>query len=343
MAQINVFATNGSGYLADDIRDSLKKRLPKRYQVKRSIHTLNTFSNGNILASVPNVRGAYCVVVHTQVPPVHTNLFELLSLLDSIYNAEPDNILLVFPYMPYVRSDRKNKPRISTMSVILAHTINRVCGVNKVLLMEPHDGHIKHYFEPQAQEISTMYLLAAYLKKEYLQSNDLRKKSKIVFPDAGAAKRYKDVANMLDLRTAYIDKDRPNDDENPDFHEIVGKVNGFICFIIDDECLTGGTIIGDAENLIRHGASEVIVVVTHPIFNDNNLPPDGVINKLEASQIKKVIATNSIPIAHKIAGKDKFVVISVDQLIAEAIKRIILKQSVSILHDPESVNRFKLL
>lgn len=334
MSQIKIFATRGSEYLANNIRDELKERLPKRHRVVRSQHVVDTFSNENIQVTVPNVRGAYCVVVHTQVSPVHDNLFELFALLDAIGNSEPDEVLLVFPYMPYARSDRKNKPRISTMSAWLAHNINRVCNVSKVLLMEPHDGHIKHYFEPQAQEISTMYLLAAYLKKNFLNDEGLRKKSKLVFPDAGAAKRYKPIAKMLGLETAYIDKDRPDNGEHPEFHAIVGEVDGYVCIMVDDECLTASTTIGDTENLKRHGAVEVIMVVTHAITNDKNLPEDGVIKKLEDAPISKILFTNSVPIAQKIAGREKFIVIPIEPLLAEAIKRIFMKQSISELHDP---------
>lgn len=343
MNQIKVFATSGSGYLANGICKLLKEKLPKRYKVTKSKHVVDVFSNENIQVTVPNVRGAFCIVIHTQVPPVHTNLFELFALLDAICNSEADEVLVVFPYMPYVRSDRKDEPRISTMSVWIAHAINRVCGVKKVLLMEPHDGHIKHYFEPQAQEISTMYLLAAYLKKEYLGNKEIFKKSKIVFPDAGAAKRYKDVATMLKLGVAYIDKDRPDNKENPEFKEVVGDVEGCICFMIDDECLTAGTTIGDAENLIHHKAEEVVMVVTHPITNKKDLPPDGVIRKLEESPISKIIFTNSVPIAHKVKGREKFIIIPDEPLLAEAIKRIITKRSISKLHNLESIKKFNLL
>lgn len=343
MEQIKVFATSGSGYLADGVCAFLKTRLPGEYLIERDQHTVYTFSNENLQVEIPNVRGAFCVVIHTQVPPVHTNLFELFSLLDAICNSEPDNVLLVFPYMPYSRSDRKNKPRISTMSVWLAHTINRVCGVKKIILLEPHNEHIKHYFEPQAQEVSTTYLLAAYLEKTYLQSEDLHKMSKIVYPDAGAASRYGNIAHLLNLGTAYIDKDRPDNKENPRFNEIIGDVNGFVCFMVDDECLTAKTTIGDAKNLIEHGAKKVIMIVTHPILNDKNLPSDGVIRKLHDSAICTVIFTNSIPVAHKIADKPKFVAISIDALIAESVKRVILKQSISELHNMESVKKLDLL
>jgi ribose-phosphate pyrophosphokinase len=229
------------------------------------------------------------------------------------------------------------------MSVLLARTINEVCGVKRVILLEPHDAHIKHYFKPQAQEVSTVYLLAAYLERNHLQSEELCRKSKIVYPDAGAAKRYGNIAHLLNLGTAYIDKDRPDNNENPQINDIVGDVKGFTCFMVDDECLTAKTTIGDAKNLIDHGATEVIMVVTHPILNDKDLPSNGVIMKLDESLIGKVIFTNSIPVAHKIAGKPKFVAIPVDALVAESVKRIILKQSISELHNMESVKKLDLL
>lgn len=344
MNQIRVFATSGSGYLADGVCDFLKKNnLPGGYIIERDKHVVDLFSNENLQVMVPNVRGAFCVVIHTQAPPVHTNLFELFALLDAICNSEPENVLLVFPYMPYSRSDRKNKPRISTMSVWLAHAINRVCQVKKVLLLEPHDSHIKHYFEPQAQEVSTMYLLAAYLEKNFLQNEELRNKSKIVFPDSGAAKRYGSIAKILKLPTAYIDKDRPDDKENTEIHEIVGDVSDFICFMIDDECLTARTTTDDAKNLMKHGAKEVVLLTTHAILNKNDAPDDFVVERLEKSDISRVIFTDSIPVAHKVEGRDKFTTISIVPLLGESIKRIILMQSISELHNIESIRKLDLL
>lgn len=343
MKQIKVFATTGSGYLADGICNFLKGRLPGGYLVERAEHIVDTFSNENIQVTAPNVRGSFCVIIHTQTPPVSNNLLELFALMDAICNSEAENVLLVFPYMPWSRSDRKNKPRISTMSVWLAHTINRVCGVKKVLLVEPHDGHIKHYFEPTAQEVSTMYLLASYLKDNYLKTREQHQISKIVYPDAGAAKRYGDIARMLGLKTAYIDKDREDNKENPRLKGIVGNVEGNVCFLVDDEVLTANTTIGDAEKLLECGAKEVNMVVTHPILSKKGSSPDQVAKNLNNSPISKIIFTNSIPTEDKIEGMDKFTVIPIEPLLSEATARIILMQSISELHTMESIRGLRLL
>ncbi|MBU2028915.1 hypothetical protein KJ761_03445, partial [Patescibacteria group bacterium] len=68
MEQIKVFATSGSGYLADGVCAFLKTRLPGEYLIERDQHTVYTFSNENLQVEIPNVRGAFCVVIHTQVP-----------------------------------------------------------------------------------------------------------------------------------------------------------------------------------------------------------------------------------------------------------------------------------
>ena len=166
-SSVKVFSTTGSEVLASEVCESLKPRLPDQLIPGRELvlsrSNVQRFSNQNIQVQVDNVRGHFVVVIHTQVPPVNDGLIELFALLDAINNARPADVLLVFPYMPYVRSDRKNKPRISTMAHRLAHILSVSFEIKRVILLDPHDSHIKHYFNPVADEISAIYLMIDWM------------------------------------------------------------------------------------------------------------------------------------------------------------------------------------
>ena len=265
-SSVKVFATTGSDGLASKICKALQSRLPSQLQAGDSLTLSKTdvqrFSNDNLQVQVENVRGHFVVVIHTQVPPVNDRLIELFALLDAINNARPADVLLVFPHMPYARSDRKNKPRISTMGHRLPYILATSFGIKRVILLEPHDSHIKHYFNPAADEISAAYLMIDYLEREVFNSKP-KEKSVVVFSDAGAAKQYGKIAHLLKLPAAYIDKDRPDDIEVPQFNDVVGKVKDKFCLLVDDEILTGGTSIGDAEKLISRGADSVYMAASH--------------------------------------------------------------------------------
>lgn len=338
-SSVKVFSTSGSEVLAEKICAALKFRLPDQLipsgDFTLSKTDVQRFSNENIQVQVDNVRGHFVVVIHTQVPPVSDGLIELFALLDAISNARPADVLLVFPYMPYARSDRKNKPRISTMANRLANILTVSFGIKRVILLDPHDSHVKHYFNPVADEISAIYLMIDYLEKNFFDKVK-KEESVVVFSDPGAAARYKVVAYSLGLATAYVEKDRPDDSETPKFSRIVGEVQEKQCLLIDDEILTGSTAIGDAQILKEQGAVSINMLAIHPILRHKRMSPKDLMKKLEDSFIKRFVITDSIPQEPNLLGS-KFEVISIASFLGEAIKRSILGQSLTELHKRDNV------
>lgn len=337
---VKFFATRGSDILARKVYGALQQRLKDCYFGRMGVVR---FSNENLRVKVSNVRGYSVVVIHTQVSPVNERLIELFVLLDAIKNAKPADILLVFPYYPYARSDKKDKPRISTMAPLWAKIFNRVYGIERVLLLDPHDDHIKHYFDPAADDITSIYLFDDFLERNVFPSHP-KENSVLVFPDEGASKRYGDFGRLLRIPTAYIDKVRRNDKEDPEIRGIIGDVRNKFCLMIDDEILTGGTCIKDAKAVLEMGGgSEVWMMAPHAVFAKKHLAKTALIKKLEESPaIQKFIVTDTIPTTIQlVSGRPKFVVLSVAPLLAEAIKRTILNESLTKLHDPQSVHLYR--
>jgi|GEM_PF-336690 len=357
--QVKVFATPGSERLAQDICRSLQLRLPKQLipyedgKLRLGEMKLEIFSNGNPQVEVENVRDLFAVVVNTMVPPVMDNYVILQLLLDALINVDAADILLVFPYMTFSRSDKKNRPRISTMGHRFAHMIGNEFGIDRVLLMDPHDGHIKHYFPGKeskakaANEISAMFMLVDYLLKTFFHEEGSTKDWVVVFADTGASKNYRKVAHLLRLPTAYIDKDRPDDSEKPKVQRVVGDVKDKNCILIDDESLTGGTLIDDSEYLFEDGARKVIAATIHAVLEKKIkggdwIPPIELVKKLEASRIERFIFTDSIPVHHKISPEmTKFTILSIAPFLAEAISRTILGDSLTELHRLDSVDLYR--
>lgn len=343
-SSVKVFATTGSDGLARDICASLAKRLPKKYQkgsLTLSPTEVKRFSNDNILVKADDVRDRMVVIIHTQVPPVNDHLIELFALIDAINNARPADLLLVFPYMPYARSDRKNESHISTMGNVLPCILTTALEVKRVILLDPHDSHLKHYFKPAADEITSIYLLVDYLENRFLVTHP-KKESVVVFADSGSAKRFQEIAYLVKLRTAYIDKDRPNHEEEPQFNRVVGEVENMHCILVDDEILTGRTVIGDAQMLFERGAKSVSMVAVHAVVDDNKTSASHVLAKLEESPIESIIVTDSIPtIWDKMTESSKLVVLTVASLLAEAIKRTVLGESLTALRSIESVELYR--
>ena len=334
---IKVFAAPGSEDIVEDICTYLQDLLADK-NIKPGEVTVTVFDNDNLEVQVEEVRGCFVVVVSTQAPPVSQNLVALLLMLDAIQNASAYGLFLLFPYMFLSRSDRKNKSRISVGGPLLARIINRILGVKKVVLLDTHDEHTRNVFEPSADGITAVYLLADYLKR----TTDLEENPQnyvLVFADAGSAKRFEKLADFLGVAVAYIDKKR--EVTKIEIKQVVGEIKDKICVLVDDEALTGTTGIKDCNVLISEGAKEVIMMAVHGPLCKKGEKSDFVIKAFEASVISRVIVTDSIPLKKKLIDSTKFEVVSVAKLLAEVIKRVYTDKSLSHLHKPENVRLYR--
>ena len=90
---------------------------------------------------------------------------------------------------------------------------------------------------------------------------------------------------------------------------------------------TGGTFVGAAEGLKAAGAKRIIGVCVHPVFSGP------AIERIESSDaIDNMIVTDTIPLRKK---SKKITVVSVADLLAEAIIRTHDNRSVSSLFEIE--------
>ena len=153
----------------------------------------------------------------------------------------------------------------------------------------------------------------------------LNKKNLIcVAPDVGGVERTRALARKLDIGIAIIDKRRPAPGKSQVMN-VIGNVNGKTCIIIDDIIDSGGTIVNAAEALINRGAKEVHVYITHGVLSGES------VDKIKKSRIKKLIITDTIDNSDKIKKAKNIEVLSISNLLAEAIKRISNSTSVSDL------------
>lgn len=283
------------------------------------------FSNENMLVQIDeNVRGCDVFVVQTSCTPVHENFFELLIMIDALRGASAARITAVVPYLPYIRSDKKDRPRISITARLVADLL-KTSGADRVLTMDLHAPQTQGFFRMPVDQLLGAGPLCELLNREKDEDWIL------VAADAGEAKDLGRFANRTDLPMAIIDKRRYGDDEKPRAEHLIGDVEGKVAIIVDDEIASGGTLVEAANFLKKHGAAEVRAVATHPILSP------GARDRLESSPLEKVTITDTVP--SDLEGSDKLEVISVAPLFAEAISRIHDGRSVSALFSPEAVRR----
>jgi len=295
---------------------SLSKEISNYLETPLVDVLLTRFSDGEIRVQInENVRGADVFVIQSLTHPTNDSIMELLLLLDALKRSSAHRITAVIPYYAYARQDRKDKPRVPISAKLLADLI-QTAGAHRVLTVDLHSAQIQGFFNIPVDNIFALPVIYEYLKAKNIE--DLV----IVSPDAGGVERARMLQNRLGGNLAIIYKKRPapNVVETLD---VIGDVSGKNAVIIDDIIDTAGTIVAAADMLISKGAKSVIAACTHPVFSGP------AVERLKNSSIQEVIATNTIPVDVK--EFDKLTVISVAELIGEAIKRINIESSVSSL------------
>src|SRR5258706_9430973 len=241
------------------------------------------FSDGEVHLQIQeNVRGADVFVVQPTCTPVDQHLMELLLMMDALKRASAERITAVLPYYGYARQDRKDRPRMPISARLVASLLERA-GANRILALDLHAAQIQGFFD-----VPVDHLFAAPVMIDYFDAMGGESLT-VVSPDAGGVERARAFAKRLDSPLAIIDKRRTEVNVAEVMH-IIGDVEGQHCLIVDDLIDTAGTLVKAAEALLEQGARSVRACATHAVLSGP------AVEKIENSQIKQAIVTQSIPL-----------------------------------------------
>jgi len=306
---MKIFTGNANPAIAEEICNYLGVPLGSA-EVKK-------FSDGETAVEIgENVRGTDVFVIQPTCPPVNDHLMELVIMVDALRRASARRITAVLPYYGYARQDRKVRPRVPITAKVAAEMLT-VVGTRRVLCMDLHAGQIQGFFNIPVDHLYAAPVLLQYIEQQF---EDVV----MVSPDAGGVERTRAFAKRLNVNLAIIDKRRERANVCEALH-VIGDVAGKTAVLLDDMVDTAGTLCGGAEILMEKGAKEVHACCSHPILSGP------AIERLNASCIKSLLVTNSIPLRDEARECEKITVLSVGELLGEAIKRIHNEDSVSYL------------
>lgn len=279
---------------------------------------ITRFADGEIYVRFEeNARGVDAFVLQPTCHPVNETLMELLIMLDALRRASAGRLTAVMPYYGYARKDKKDAPREPITGRLVADLLISA-GAHRVLTVDLHAGQIEGFFNIPVDHLRAMPLFADYLREKNLRN------AVVVAADDGAVKRSKQLADRLDLPLAIIFQRRVGADAKEPI-EIVGDVEGMVPVMIEDVIDTAGTLSGAIDVLVRKGARpEAYICATHAVFAGQAR------QRLDRPEIREVVVTNTIPLPPE-KMLSKVAVLSAAPLLAEAIRRIHLNQSVSML------------
>lgn len=316
---LKIFALSSNRPLAQKIADQVGVELGKV--------SVTHFSDGEIKINIDeSIRGDHVYIVQSTSYPVNDNLMELLIMIDALRRASAKTINVVLPYYGYARQDRKAQSREPITAKLVANMITQA-GADRVLTLDLHAAQIQGFFDIPVDHLLGAPLLANY----FLENNFKDKDIVVVSPDHGGVTRARKLAEFLHAPIAIIYKRRPKANV-AEVMNIIGDVKGKVAVLIDDMIDTAGTITLAAQAIQDAGALEVYACCTHPVLSGPAL------DRLNASVIKEVVVTDSIQVPEEKTG-GKIVQVSVDQLMAEAIRRIHENRSVS----PLFIEKFTIL
>lgn len=294
---------------------ALAARITEFYGSELGDMSVNRFSDGEFQPSFnESVRGCDVFLVQSTFPP-SDNLVELLMMIDAAKRASANYITAVLPYYGFARQDRKDKPRVSIGSKLVADLL-AAAGANRVMTMELHAPQIQGFFNVPVDHLESSIVFVPYIK------NIMNENTVIAAPDVGASNRIREVAKMLNAPMIICDKERKRPNEIANM-TVIGDVKDKEVVLVDDIIDTGGTLCKAAAMLMDKGAKSVRAMCCHPVLSGKAY--DNIAN----SVLTELVVTDTIPLKQHV---EKIKVLTVAPLFAKAIRNVHENGSISSLY-----------
>ncbi len=310
---MKLFAGNSNRGLAEAVARYLNIPLGKA--------SVRRFADQEIFVEIQeNVRGEDVFVLQSTAYPANDHLMELLIMMDAFMRSSAKRITAVIPYFGYARQDRRASGRTPISAKLVANLIAHA-GANRVLTLDLHAGQIQGFFDIPTDNLFAAPIITRDIKANYDTSNVM-----VVSPDVGGVVRARAVAKRIDAQLAIVDKRRERPGES-EVMNIIGDVHGKDCMLIDDIVDSGGTLCNAADALLANGASSVTAYITHGVLSG------GAVARITGSKLKELVITDSIQPTQGVEDAHNIRVLSIADLIGEAISRTATEESVSSLFD----------
>jgi ribose-phosphate pyrophosphokinase len=303
---VKIFSGTKSHYLAEKIAKSFGKQLGKL--------DIPKFSDGEFQPVYQeSVRGDYVFLVQSTFAPAD-NLMELLMMIDAAKRASAGYITAVIPYYGFARQDRKDKPRVSIASKMVANLLT-VAGADRVMTMDLHAPQIQGFFDIPVDHLDSSAIFIPYIENLKIEN--------LIFasPDVGSTNRVREVAKYFELDMVICDKQRKRANEIAEM-TVIGDVSGKNVVLIDDICDTAGTLSKSAALLMEKGALSVRACCTHPVLSGKAY------ENIANSQLQELVVCDTIPLKQEC---DKIKVLPTSELFAVAIRNTFENKSISSL------------
>ena len=310
---IVLFAGNASQTLSGRIAQQLTQPL--------GFIQVEKFSDGETRVEIlENIRGRDVFLIQSTCPPANEYLMELLLMADACRRASAKTISAVVPYFGYSRQDRRPRNTRGPVSAKLVADLIETSGISRLITIDLHADQIEGFFSiPVVNVYSSPVLMGDIWKQKYISLV-------LVSPDVGGVLRARAIARRLDnAGLAIIDKRREQANKS-EVVNIIGDVEDKTAVIFDDMVDTAGTLCNAAAALKEQGANIIVAYAAHPVLSGP------AIERIQESELDELVVTDTIPLPQGALDTGKIRQLSIAELVAETIRRIIADESVSSLY-----------
>jgi ribose-phosphate pyrophosphokinase len=241
-------------------------------------------------------------------------------MVDAARRASAARITAVIPYFGFARQDRRPRSARVPITAKLCAKMIAAAGVDRVLTVDLHADQIQGFFDIAVDNVYASPLLLGDVWKRKFED------IVVVSPDVGGVVRARALAKRLDDADLVIIDKRRDKANQSEVMNIIGKVEGRNCIMMDDMVDTAGTLCHAATALKQHGAKSVQAYITHPVLSGP------AVSRISASELDEVVVTDTIPLNEEAQACSKIRQLSTAELLAETMRRISDEESVSSLY-----------
>ena len=262
---------------------TIAKKLAKKLSAPYSPLTLTSFPDGDIyLRYNTDVKGKKVIIVQSFQPLSDASLFHIIFAAEAAKNQGAKKVILVSPYLAYMRQDKAFNSGEAVSSRIMAKLLNQC--IDKIITIDPHLHRyksLKDIFTIPAKCLTANHLIAQYISKHF-------KNEVIIGPDWESYQWAEHIAKDIHVNVTVLEKTRFSSRKVKVKMMDTIPLRGKNVIIVDDIISTGHTIAEAAKQAQKLGALSITAIGVHGLFVDNAL------DTLKKAGVTKVITTNCI-------------------------------------------------
>ncbi len=259
-------------------------RLASALEIPLALVDVHRFPDGE---TAPRIRDpARTTIVYRSLHQPNEKLLELLLAVDAWRRSGVENLILVAPYLPYMRQDAMFRTGEPISQRVVAGLLD--AAFDRVITVDPH-LHRTASLAELFPTCTSAHLYAADALVPHLRAAPLASTTLVIGPDVESDPWVRRIAEPLGLDHATYRKVRHGDDDVEMQPPSGLAVAGRPILLVDDICSTGGTL-GKATRILRaSGAGPITIFITHMLGDAK------VVKSLLQAGAKRIISTDSCP------------------------------------------------